>query len=73
MKIPLQVMNTYKYKRFVPSCSFLFLCICFSTATQSCVKAQRIHTTTLPLPLSLTPVMNCVYPNDSTTSRVILQ
>ena len=42
MQIHLQVMNTYKYKRFVPSCSFLFLCICtFSTATQSCVKARR--------------------------------
>ena len=40
MKIPLQVINTYKYKRTVPSCSFVFLCICtFSTVTQSYVKA----------------------------------
>ena len=40
MKIPLQVMNTYKYKRTVPSYSFLFVCICtFSTVTLSCMKA----------------------------------
>ena len=37
MQIPLQVMNTYKYKSTVPSCSFLCICT-FSTVTQSCVK-----------------------------------
>ena len=34
MKIPLHVMNTYRYKHSAPSSSFLFLCICtFSTVT----------------------------------------
>ena len=36
-------MYTYRYKRSVPFCSFLFLCICnFSTVTQSFVKALII-------------------------------
>ena len=35
--MPLQIINAYRYKHFVPSCSFVSI---FFQLTQSCVKAQ---------------------------------